>query len=55
LDACEKIKANLGSGVSADAALEYGDHLVGEFRYGAWAMGYWSRLEAVEFVEFVVY
>jgi hypothetical protein len=55
LDACEEVEADLSGGVAADAPLEDGYDFVGEFVGFAGAVEDGRGLEAVEFVEFVVY
>jgi hypothetical protein len=51
----KEIEADFRGGVALDAALEDGDDGVGEGGGGAGAVGYGGWLEAVEFVEGVVY
>jgi hypothetical protein len=51
----EQVEADFGARVALDAALQDGNDLVRELRGGAGAMGDGGGLEAVEFVECVVY
>jgi hypothetical protein len=55
LDAGEEVEADFRGGVAADAALEDGYDFVRELFGFAGAVEDGGRLEAVEFVEFVVY
>jgi hypothetical protein len=55
LYAGEQVEADFCGRVAGDAALEDGDDFVGEFRGGAGAVADGGGLEAVEFVEGVVY
>jgi hypothetical protein len=50
-----QVEADLGGGVAADAALQDGDDLLGEFARGARAVGNGRGLQAIELVELVVY
>jgi hypothetical protein len=50
-----EVEADLGGGVAADAALQDGDDLLGEFARGARAVGDGCGLQAIELVELVVY
>jgi hypothetical protein len=55
LYAGEQVEADFCRGVAVDAALEDGDDGVGEVLRGAGSVGDGGGLEAVEFVEGVVY
>jgi hypothetical protein len=50
-----EVEPDFGSGVAGDAALQDRDDLLGEVGRCACAVGNGSRLEAVKFVEGVVY
>jgi hypothetical protein len=51
----EQVEADFGAGVALDAALQDRNDFGGELRGCAGAVGYRGGLEAVEFVEGVVY
>jgi hypothetical protein len=55
LNACEEVEADFGGGVAADAPLEDRYDLVGELLACAGTMEDRRGLEAVEFVELVIY